>query len=825
MRTSLRQIVRRLFGSPAFTVTVVATLALGIAATVAVFSVISGVLLSPLPFHEPERLVGVWHKAPGLGFDQVNQCAGLDLVYRDDSTAFESTGMWTRERSAVTGNGEPEEVETIGLTATMLPLLGIDAALGRRFSVQDDVPDAPLTVMLSHAYWQRRWGGSEATIGQQVRLDGRSRTVIGVLPPRFSFLGTGADLYYPLQIDPSEAVVGQFNYQGIGRLRAGVTLDQANADMNRLLPVALERFPGGLSAKMMEQAGFAGALIPLQEQVVGSISQTLWILLAAVGLVLLVACANVANLYLVRGEGRYRELAVRSALGATRGRLALALLAESLILGLLGGVLALVLAWGMVRLLIWFGPDSVPRLDQVRVDGGVMLFALAVSLFAGLLFGLFPAFRHAGGGDSASLSAALKEGGRGGSAGRERYRARSALVVAQVALGLVLLVGSGLMLRSFLALRDVEPGFTDPQELLTFRVSVPSAEIEDPHEAALLEERIIERLASLPGVESVGATSSMTMDVYNSNDALLVEDFPAEEGSLPPIRRYKFITPGYFETMGNPVFAGRGLEWADLHEARLVAVITANFATEVWGEPGAALGRRIADGVPGEEEPMWREIVGVVGDIRDDGVAQEPVATVFWPAAMPRFWGNEPFVQRSLSYVLRSERTGTASLLREAQQAVWTENANLPLAKPETANDILQRSLAHSSFAMLMLGLAAGIALVLGSVGIYGVISYIVSQRTREIGVRLALGAKGSDVHSMMVRYGMGLAMTGVVLGLAVSALLSGTLSRMLYGVEPRDPVTFVVVAILLSLVALLASTLAGRRAARVDALTALRAE
>ncbi|MEM1250172.1 MAG: ABC transporter permease [Acidobacteriota bacterium] len=822
MLAAAERLGRRLGSAPGFTATVVLTLSLGIAANVAVFSVIKGVLLEPLPFDDPEQLIAVWHEAPGLNFDRINQSAALDIVYREESEAFSGTAMWQQARAAVTGTGEPEEVRVLSVTDTFFPLLGVDTSLGRRFTAEDDAPGAADTVLLTHAYWQKRFGGREEAVGDALTLNGRPHAILGVLPKGFAFLDQRAELFTTLNIDESEEVLGRFNYRGMARLREGATIEQANAEMDRLLPVTAERFPGGLTLEMMQDARFAASVHPLAQDVVGNISSALWILLGSVGVVLLVACANVANLVLVRAEGRHRELALRSALGASRARLMRSLLGESLVLALLGGAAGSLLAWGLLQLLVWAGPRSVPRLDQVGIDAGVLVFALCASLLAGLIFGILPALR--GGSSGEGLSESLKDGGRG-SAGRERYRTRSALVVAQVALGLVLLVGSGLMLRSFAALQRVEPGFAVPEELLTFRLSIPSAEVEEPLEVLQLQRRLIERMAALPGVESVGATSSHTMDDSHSNDALLVEDFPTEEGSLPPVRRYKFTMPGYHETMGNPLIAGRGLEWADLEEDRLIAVVTRDFAEELWGSPEAALGKRIADGVPGLSDVKWREIVGVVGSIRDDGLSQATVPTIFWPAKMPIFWGSEPWIQRSLSFAVRSSRAGDPSLLREIQAAVWELNPNLPLAGPRTMDEVVQRSLARTSFTLLMLGVAAGMALLIGSVGIYGVISYIVAQRTREIGVRLALGAGSRQVTSMMVRYGMGLAGAGVLAGLVIAGLTTGALSRLLFGVEPRDPLTFATVAVVLVAVAFAASAVAGMRAGRVDPMEALRSE
>ncbi len=820
----LRLILRRLGrGGPGFLLTVLATLGLGIGATVAVFSVISGVLLEPLPYDEPEELVSIWHTAPGLGFDSINQCAAFDLTYREQTDIFQSTGMWRPSLAALTGQDEPEEVVTLGVTKSVLEILGTNAERGRRFSAEDDQAGAPLTVMISHAFWHQRFGGRDDVVGSTIRLNGREREVIGVLPQSFEFLEVDPQVVLPLQVDTSQVIVGQFNYQGIGRLQPGVSVAEANAAVDRLIPLAVEEYSGGMSLEMLSEAQFAAALRPLEEDVVGNISQVLWVLLVAVGLVLLIACANVANLYLVRAESRHRELALRTALGAGRGRLMRDLLSESLVLGLLGGAVGVLVAWGLVRLLVAVGPESVPRLDQIGVDGGLVFFSLAVSLTAGALFGTLPAIRQALGFGGDQLGASLKEGGRSGTAGRERHRLRGALVVVQVALGLVLLVGSGLMLRSFWALQHVDAGFADPESVFSFRVSVPTAEVENGDEVVLLHQRIHERLGAIPGVERVSATSSLPFNPVSS-DALVVEEFPAPADKIPPIRRFKFVTPGYFETMGNPLIAGRSLEWRDVLERRPVAVVTENLAREYWRDPAAALGKRISDGVPGLQEPSWKEIVGIVGDVHDDGLHEDAPAVVFWPIAMANFWGGT-FEQRSLAYTLRTDRAADADLLKEAQAAVWAENRNLPLANPMSLGEIYRRALARSTFSMLMLGLAAGMALAIGSIGIYGVISYIVSQRTQEIGVRVAVGARGRDVNGMMVRYGMGLAGLGVVVGLVAAGLLAGGLSRLLYGVEPRDPLTYSTVVVVLVIIAFVSSGLAGLRASRVDPIEALRGE
>jgi predicted permease len=812
-------VVRKLLRTPVFTATAVGTLALGIGANSAIFTVVNSVLLRPLPFDRPEELVGVWHSAPGLGFDQVNQSPAMYLTYRDEGRVFQDIALWDHRTASITGLDEPEQVAAMLVTDGFFPLLGVTPALGRIFTAADDSPEAPPTVMLSNRYWRRAMGADPGVVGKMLQVNGTSREIIGVLPEDFAFLRHEPAVWYPAQFDPSQVTVGNFDYQGIARLNPGVSLEQADADVERLVPRSVERFPGGITLAMLEDARFAANVHPLKEDVVGDTGSVLWVLLGTVGMVLLIACANVANLFLVRAEGRTREVAVRTAMGAGRGAVARQFLAESLVLGLVGGALGLGLAYAGVRVLLGLAPENLPRINEIGIDPVVLLFTFGISVLAGLLFGLFPVVRYGG----VSLVSALKEGGRGSSVGRERHRARNGLVIAQVALALVLLVGSGLMIRSFQALRNVNPGFERPEEVVTFRVSLPEASIPNPDEAIRVHRSILDGLAAIPGVSSVGASFSITMDGWDSNDAVWVEDFPTPEGQIPPIRRFKWIAGDYFGTMENPLLAGRGIEWADIYDRNPVVVVTENLAVEYWGSPVAALGKRIAQGDP--SDPTWREIVGVVGNVHDDGVDQEATTVVYWPMAVDGFWGDETFVQRMMAFAVRTDRPNPASLLPEARQAVWSVNPNLPLASVRTLDEILDDSMVRTSFTMVMLAIAGAVALVLGAVGIYGVISYVVSQRTREIGVRIALGAQQADVGRLVLRQGLALTGSGVAVGLLAAFGLTRLMTSLLFGVQPADPMTYAFVATALGAVAMLASYLPARRAAAVDPVEALRWE
>ncbi len=808
---------RRLIRSPLFTAVAVFTLALGIGANAAIFSVVHGVLLKPLPYPDADRLVGVWHTAPGLNIPALNQSPATYFTYRDETRVFEDIGLWNDSAASVTGAGEPERVQVLYVTDGVLGVLGVHAALGREFTREDDAPGSPDRVMLTHGYWARKLGADPAVLGRPLIVDGKPHEVVGVLPAGFKFLDQPAQILLPLKFDRAKLFVGNFSYVGVARLKPGVTLDQANADVARMLPLVPERFPmpSGFTRQMFDEIRIGPNVRPLAIDVIGNVGRTLWVLLGTVGLVLLIACANVANLFLVRAESREQELAIHAALGASSRRLAWELLSESLALGVAGGLVGLSFAEAGVRLLRSIAPQGLPRLDEIRIDPVVLAFTAAISILAGVLFGLLPVVKLS----RAHLASALKEGGRSSSDGRSRHRARNALVVAEIALAVVLLVGSGLMLRTFQAMRQVDPGFTHPEEVLTLRVSVPESLVPDKERTARTHEQIQHRIEAIAGVSAVGLTSSVTMDGNNSNDPIFVEDFPGPGGHLPPLRRFKWIGDGYFSAIGNRLIAGRTIAWADVYAKAPVVVVTENFAREYWKEPAAALGRRIRQ----SPSNPWRTIVGVVADARDDGVVKPAPAIVYWPMLLTDFWDQPVMVQRTMAYVVRTARAGSPTLLREIQQAVWSVNGNLPVAGVRTLDQIRSDSMAQTSFMLVMLAIAAVVALLLGIVGIYGVISYVATERTREIGIRLALGAAGRDVTGLFLRQGLVLAVAGVVTGLAASAVLTRVMSALLFGVRPINPVTYAAVSLGLVVTALLATYVPAARAARVDPAIALR--
>jgi predicted permease len=818
----LRQVFRRLFRTPLFTAITLITLAVGVGANTVIFSVIEGVLIKPLPYSHPEQLIGVWHTAPGVGMKSLNMAAFLYFIDREQSTTLQDIGVYDGDSVSLTGMGEPEHLTGLDVTSGTLPILGVTPAIGRLFTRADDSPGNPETVLLSYAYWRKKFGSDASVINRVITVDGRPRQIIGVLPQGFHFLDQeDAAIIMPFQWDRNKTKLGNFSQEGLARLKPGVTLAQATADLNRLVPIAIHSFPApeGFSAKIFESAGLASDIHPVKQDVVGDIGNVLWVLMGSIGVVLLIACANVANLLLVRVEGRRQELAIRSALGAGWKRIAADLLFESMVLGMLGSLLGLGLAYAALQVLIAMAPTGLPRLQEISLDLPTLLFTLGLALFTSLLIGAIPVFKYAG----ARINSSLREGGRGQSQSREQHRTRNALVILQVALALVLLICSGLMIRTFNALMHVAPGFTDPNSLQTFRVYIPESRVPDADQPRVtrMGQEIADKLAALPGVQQVAFGSMVPMNGSSSSDVLFAQDRAYAEGELPPIRRFKFISPGYFSTLGTPLVAGRDLAWTDLYGKRPVVIISDKFAREYWHGAQNAIGKRIR--VANTDD--WREIVGVVGDTYDDGVSQPATTAVYWPALMGKFEGEANRTQRSLTMVVRTSRAGSQAFMKEVQRAVWSVDGDLPLADVRTLGSLYTKSMARTSFTLIMLSVAGGMALLLGVVGIYGVISYAVSQRTREIGIRMALGAQRNSITGMFVRHGLLLTGIGIVCGLVASFATMRLMSSLLFNVSPVDPVTYATIPFGIAAIAWLACYLPSRRAATVDPVNALRAE
>jgi predicted permease len=820
----LRRSIRMLRLNPAFSLAAVLTLAIGIGANTAVFSVVNTVLLKPLPYPEADRLISVQHTAPGVAglmsvSGDLRLSASMFFTYADQNRSFEAIGAWTAGTATVTGQGDPEEARFIAVTKGVLEALGVKPVAGRWLSETDQMPGALRAVMLSYGYWQRRFGGDPAVIGKSLTVNAQPATIIGVMPVGFGVVDTEAELILPLQFNRAQLILPGFFLRSVARLKPGVTLEAASADVARMVPVWMSSWPAppGVNPRNWERWRITPALRPLRRDVVGSIEQGLWVVMGTIGIVLLIACANVANLLLVRAEARQRELAVRAALGAGWGRIVGELLVETLALALLGGLLGTAIAAALLKAVVAVGPASLPRLNEIGMDGQTAFFALGISLTAGLLLGLIPAWKYAG----PKIGLVLRTGGRSATDSRQTHRTQNVLVVAQVALALVLLVSSGLMIRTFQALNRVQPGFSDPETIQTLRIAIPPALIAEPERVMRTQQEIQEKLAALPGVSSVGFASTIPTDGLPPNwDSIFVEGRPTPPGQSPPMRRYKNISPGFLETMGTRLIAGRSYSWTDLLERRPVILISENLAREYWGDPLAALGKRI--GYFGN----FHEVIGVAQDVYDNGVQDVAPASVYWPTFGSNAIGpGGPIVTRNVTFTLRSTRTGSEEFLRQVEQAVWSVNANLSMAAVQSMAELHARSMARTSFTLVMLAIAGAMALALGIIGIYGVISYAVSQRTREIGVRLALGAQHAALRRMFVRYGLTLAGVGVIVGVAAAFALTRLMRSLLFNVSPVDPWTYAAVPVVLVVAAVLASYLPARRASAVDPMRALKAE
>ncbi len=812
-RHDIRLALRRLVRAPVFTGVSLATLAVGIGATVAIFAVVDSILLRPLPYPAADRLVSILHTAPGLGMAEVPQSDASFFLYHDESRALAGVAAWSPQPVNLAGDGSPERVDALAVTGGFFDVLQVPMELGRPFSDADDQPGAPPTVVLSHGLWQRRFGGVAGVIGRSILIDGTPAQVIGVAPA-FVRIGGQPELFQPARLNRATANSGAVRYYAVARLATSATRETALADLGRLLPQLPERYPGFPKAKF-EQARFAPIVRPLQAEIVGDIAPILWILLGTVGVVLVIACVNVANLFMVRAEGRHREMAIRAALGAGRSQVAVHQLIEAMILALAGGGLGILLAWGGLRGFVALGPATLPRLQEIGLDAWSVLVAVSISLIAGLGFGslsaLLPGFRP--------QFTSLREGARGASTGRERHRVRNGLVVLQVALALVLLVSSGLLWRTYRALRAVDPGFSNPASVLTVKVALVGEQFPDQAAVARADQTIGDRLRLIPGVAAVGAVSDLPLEASRMVMFVPVEDFPVADGALPPTRPVHWVSGDYFKALGIPVVAGRVLEQAD--QARR-AVVNEAFARQYWKSAAAALGRRI-----GIRFGLW-EIVGVVGDVRDRGLDQEPVATAFFPTVGPDATPGAQdslYATAGLTLTVRATQAAGMALAPAVIRAVHELYPDLPVSRVQTMEDIAQSSMARASFATVMLALAAGVALFLGAVGLYGVISYVVAERTREIGVRMALGAESAAISRMVLRQGFVLAAAGIGLGAVASVGLTGLLRSLLHGVSPLDPLTFGTVALALLGVALVASWLPARRAAKVDPTVALTAE
>jgi predicted permease len=808
---------RALLRAPGFSAVAVMTLALGVGATTAMFSVVNGVLLRPLPYPDQDRLVELVHEAPGMGVSTLKGSPAVYFGYRDYGRVFDAVGLWDWDASpvTVTGQGEPESVASLEVTHEVLPMLGATPSLGRTFTANDDRPGAAPTAMIAHAYAQRRFGAT-SPLGHTLVVNGVPRQIIGVLPQAFRFFDYAADIYYPLQLTRAGARFPSGDGRGIAKLKPGVTLAQANADITRIVPQISEEFGGG--QQTAESAQFRPKLQWLRTSVIGDLGNTLWLLLGTITLLMLIACSNVANLVMVRAHGRQPELVLRAALGAGWAAITRVVFTESALIGAAGGLLGLGVAYVCLPLLVSLGKDDLPGVMAIRIDPLVLLAAIGCAVLATVIFSFAPVIQLAL--PRLKLSVAMQGTGHSAIGTHETNRARHVLVVAQVAVALVLLVGSGLMVRTFYQMRHVDPGFTEPDSVLTFQLTLPDessrltgAALDAARERVLqTHHNIRDRLAAIPGVQAAGFASGndpLPLDGDGRQFTLV----PYFDGHQPPdgtirVWEQQRASPGFFEAMGTPIVAGRAIDWTDVHQRRPVMLVSESVARREWGSAAAAIGHRVS---PGDDPGL--EIVGVLKDVHHDGVHQ-PVTDVVVNTAIGV--ANE-------TYVVRSRRVGSTDFMRQVREAVWSVEPSVSLARVQTLGDLYRHSMARTSMTLLLLLITAVIALALGLVGIYGVVSYAVWQRRREIGVRLALGARGPDVRRMFVRHALTLVAIGVALGLVGAVTLTRLMTSQLFGVTPLDPATHAAVAVGMAVSAALASYVSARRGTSLDPVSVLR--
>jgi putative ABC transport system permease protein len=811
MRTLLQDLrygARMLWKKPGFTAVAVLTLALGIGANSAIFSVVNAVLLRPLPFERPERLVTAWGNRESPEETQVVSYPDF-ADWRERAQTLSGVAAYNRAGVLLRVGEEQEAIAGTAASADIFPILDIKPALGRAFTAEDDRPGSPLVVLLGHGLWQRAFNSDRSVVGKQIMFGTRNVTVVGVLPPDFKFpvQATKMDFLQPLVPSLGDRVQrrGSYSLRVIARLKDGVTREQAAAEM-RTIGQDLERqYPD-------EGLRLGLSLTPLHESLVGNVRFALLVLLGAVGFVLLIACANVANLLLARSASRHREMAVRTALGAGRWRVVRQLLTESILLSLVGGTLGLLLAMWGTDLLVAASPVDIPRLKDVGLDPRVVVFTSALTILTGVLFGLAPALSVS----KVELAESLKEGGRGSTEGATRSRVRSLLVVSEVALSLLLLVGAGLLIKSFTRLREVNPGF-DPQNVLTTGLSLSRTKYQTPEQQAAFFREAERRTAETPGVVAVGLVDVLPLSGDTSTSTFFVDGRPLVTGAEKPSANYRVVSTDYFRAMGIPLMRGRAFGERDAKDAPSVIIVNEAFARKFF--PGEdALGRRIVIETDPtiDPDPPAREIVAVVGDVRQESLEARAVPDFY----VPYLQAPERFM-----YLVARTSTDTAGTISSLRGAVKEVDREQYIPDIEPMSKYLADSVARRRFQMLLLGLFAAVALVLAGVGIYGVMSYTVTQRTHEIGLRMALGAQVGDVLKMVVRQGLALALGGVAVGLIAAFALTRAISSLLFEVSPTDPATFAGVAALLVAVTLLSCIIPARRATKVDPMVALRYE
>ena len=801
---------RMLMKNPRFTAAAVLSLAIGIGANTAIFSVTNALLLRPLPYKEAERLVILWNRSPGLNVEQDWFSPGQYLDVKAENQVFENVAATIDSSFNLTGQGVAERVEGARVSSSLFAVLGSQAMLGRVFTADEDEQGKPTTAILSYAFWQRHFAGDPNVIGKTLSLNGNSVDIVGVMPRDFTLNKevmptvnkiSNAEILLSLPMGWGKRTTRtNEDYNIFGRMKSGVTLAQAQADVDRIVSGMKQQYPENYPPS----SGFMISVVPLLQQVVGDVRRPLLILLGAVGFVLLIACANVANLQLARSAVRQREIAIRAAVGAGRRRIIRQLLTESILLSLIGGVLGLLLTFVGLRLLVSLGPDTLPRLNEIAIDARVLGFTFVVSLITGVVFGLAPAVRSS----RIDLNGVLKDSGRTTGAGHNR--ARNAFVVVQVALSLVLLIGAGLLVRSYSHIQNANPGF-NPQNVLSFRMSLPNSKYKGPAVTNFYKQ-LTDRLKALPGVESVGTSYSLPMSsVAFAWGPITIEGYVPKHSADFIMSNERFVSPGYFSAMGVPLVKGRLFDERDVKDAQQTVIVNENLAERFWPNQDP-IGKRLERG---DKEP-WRTVVGVVKDTKEFSFDNEPPISIYHP--------HEQFPIGTMFIVVRAS-TPTSALTPAITKELRALDPELPAFEFKTMEQRLSDNLSRRRFSTFLLGVFSLVALVLAAIGIYGVMAYSVTQRTQEIGIRMALGAEPGKIMLMIVRHSLVLVVVGVFLGLAGAFALTRVMSSLLFRVSATDTLTFVAPPLILAAVALLASYFPARRAARMDPTVALRNE
>ena len=808
---NIRFAVRLLIKNRGFTVVAVLTLAIGIGANTAIFSLVNAVLLRPLSYKSPDRLVWIWSSRTDRDKSTFSLPDFMD--YKDQNRTLEQISAFATWSANLENAGEPERVFGVRSSANVFQLLGVDAEIGRTLLKEDDSPGNPRVVVLSHGFWIRRFGGSAGILGKQLTFNDENYTVAGVLPPDFAFPGMEADIVVPLvpDADPLRNERASISFlRIIGRLKESATQQQAEADLSAIASQLQKLYPVANASKK------GAKVVPLHEELVGNFRLALIILSAAVGLVLLIACSNLANLVLARASTRYREMAIRLAIGATRGRLIQQLLTENILLALLGGALGLALTQPAMKSIIALSPASLPRAGEINMDATALLFTLLISLLSGVLFGLMPTLNIS----KESFTEELKGSGKGASDGSRRNKVRNLLILAEVSLSLLLLIGAGLLVKSFLRLQEVSPGF-DRKNLLVIRLSPPKTQYSNPEMVTAFYEQLSTRIENVPGVQSVSATSTLPLSGANIRINFTISGRPPLSLSEQPITQYRMTGPDYFRTMKIPIRFGRDFTNRDTPRSQPVAIINDSFARRYWpakGSIGAHI--KIDDNNQGPREV---EIIGVVGDVKHSGLHEDAAPEIYAPISqIPE--ENVSLLINNMSWVVRTSAE-PLTMAGAVQREIQSVNANIPTSNTKSMEQLLSSSLAPSRFNLFLIGIFAIVALILASMGIYAVISYSVAQRTQELGLRMALGAQQRDVVRLVVGDGLKIVLIGVAIGLAGAFILTRVLSNLVFGISVTDPPTFVSMSLLFIVISLLASYLPARRAAKVDPIIALRSE